>query len=216
MPASTLPASAIEFKLDSLSEIESEAVYRIPTTGSIEYDPVAGTVSVQTTGIDQTASIDCAHEFEAVGDINIVTGEASKGAVSVQNFEDLFSVVISDSENGFGFDITITNKSALFVGRNVTVPLTLDTSLLPDPSPKFESVQPDNAVVNLDVWTIPILWPGEHAVLSVTYDSLSPGDEIFLGIGGEEPADNIQSLNRSADQSVVTVVNTSSSKILMN
>jgi len=182
----TPPAEATSLRLDQLNDglfLEPEAAYSIPSSGAIVYRPDSGEIEISTIGITQTASSDCSHQLSAVGMIDPKTGLPSKGAVRVNGFENTFELSALPAASGIGFDLKLSNISALFAGRTVTVPLdlTVSTSADPAPQPSF-SPSPSSQVVD-EIWLVPqLLWPGDSASLEVRYDGLQAGDSISISV----------------------------------
>jgi len=204
----TLPAEAIILRIDQLNGdpvndgpvLEPEAAYNIPSSGAIVYRPDSGEIEITSSGITQTANGDCFHQFlSAVGTIDPNTGLPSKGAVRVNGFENTFELSALPAASGIGFDLKLSNISALFAGRAVTVPLDLQvsTSVNSVPQPSFS---PSSQVVD-GIWTVPqLLWPGDSASLKVRYDGLKSGDSVSINVSDPKTGERlITAQNRNPD-----------------
>lgn len=221
----TLPTEATSLRLDQLNDaplLEPEAAYAVPSSGAIVYRPDSGEIEIITTGITQTGNSDCLHQFSAVGMIDPNTGFPSKGAVRVDGFEKTFELSAIPAASGLGFDLVLSNISALFAGRFVTVPLDLNVSTSVDPVPG-PSFSPSTQVVN-ETWTAPLMWPGDSTSLEVRYNNLESGDSISISVADPVSGENvITALNRNPDAptspyflpaQVITIVNTNTTVVV--
>jgi len=200
----TPPVEAISLRLDQLNEgsmFEPEAAYAIPEGGSVSYRPDSDEIEIATSGIQQTEAADCYHQFlSAVGTIDPATGLPSKGAVRVDSFENSFQLSATPSATGVGFDLELSNVSALFAGRSVKIPLNLQVSSSLDPVPQ-PSFNPNQQVDDESlVWTVPLLWPDETATLEIRYQGLNSGDLIDLTVSDPQTGEAvITAQNRNPD-----------------
>ena len=193
--------------LDKLNSAEADAVYDIPSDAEIEYTINAqgnGVVNIQSSSIEKPTgqSVSCEHIFPALGLIQ-EDGTPERDITKLGNFERLFNVTVTPAPetDDPGFDIEIFNNDAFFVGRDITVDLTVSNS----PTPEF-IVDGSSAIITTEGWTIPELWPGQSRILNIRYPDLVSG-EITLDI------DDVAAQNRQEDlaSQLITVVDTSTS-----
>jgi len=201
-------AGTFALYLEKLNPAELDADYVIPPDAAIKYSFNAqggGVVNIQSTSIEKLIDqpVSCEHIFPVLGLIE-QDGTPERDITNLGDFERIFDVRITPAPEMEppGFDIEIFNNDEFFVGRDITVELTVSNQ----PEPEF-SVDGLPATITTDGWLVAELWPRRSKILSIRYPTLLSG-EITLDIMTIAAQNRQQNLTSP----LITVVNTSTSQ----
>ncbi|MDT8437995.1 MAG: hypothetical protein RQ729_03160 [Wenzhouxiangellaceae bacterium] len=195
--------------LDQMNPVEGEARYQIPSDAIISYSVTPEgekVISINSASIlkPEGETVRCEHVFPIHGLIQ-ADGTPERDTFVLGDFEQIFEVKISRPTDQVGFDVTLSNKDAFFVGRDLAVAFTATSS----PQPTFH-VDEQNATITTRGWLVPELWPGQSVTLNIRYQDIISGT-VTLSI---DEVETLENRFESLPSPFITVVNTSTSQVV--